>query len=340
MEMNSSDRKYFHGGLLITVVIGLLVFLLLPKVFSSADGTLEVENNEPVPHYTATPTVVEPSKDVENVAESSISPVPLDTRSPEILESTTNGTVEAVTVAKTVKEENELIQPSELGVSEPNYRKKYESEIKDSSVTEGRSTISATAAPKAHKVDEMVVSPPETASVSSSGAKHSSKSFKSETETTKEVSVKPEQEKERVAPSKVFVVQSKPVGKSSPSVSKAADTPVVGGLLWEAKVAGVIDDSRAIPCGGLWDYYPEYFGENRKFYALEQYCDGSHHYLQLKKGDSIGINGRKCSVVGFQDLNYNSDSVDDVDWLGSNAIVQTCYRGVSGPVKLIRFNCN
>lgn len=122
-------------------------------------------------------------------------------------------------------------------------------------------------------------------------------------------------------------------GSSSGSISGS-------NILWKAPIAGVMEWQGKPPCGGLWDYFPGIHGNGRKFYALEQTCAGSKKYLDLRKGDAIGIAGKTCRVVGSQDLNYKKHGLDDISWGNADTIIQTCYRGVKGPVKIIKFDCN
>lgn len=97
-------------------------------------------------------------------------------------------------------------------------------------------------------------------------------------------------------------------------------------------IAGKLTDFSHVPCGGLWEYYYD------NFYAREINCAGSDNYLNISKGEKINIAGKSCTMVGAQNLNYHTDTMDKVKWLG-NTIVQTCYHGNTGNVRLVNFNC-
>lgn len=97
-------------------------------------------------------------------------------------------------------------------------------------------------------------------------------------------------------------------------------------------IAGKLADPTHVPCGGLWEYYYD------NFYAREIKCAGSDNYLNISKGEKINIAGKSCTMVGAQNLNYNTDTMDKVKWYG-NTIVQTCYHGNTGNVRLVNFNC-
>lgn len=119
--------------------------------------------------------------------------------------------------------------------------------------------------------------------------------------------------------------------KKNNSVPKKENKPKSDILLHD-NIAGRLADPNHVPCGGLWEYYYD------NFYAREINCGGSDIYLNISKGQKVTIAGKVCEMVGSQTLNYHSNTMSDVKWYG-NTIVQTCYHGNRGKVRLANFNC-